>query len=270
MKSKTNSVKAVTRDTASAARQGEILRELHRHGTVLADDLVTLLKSSRATIRRDLTELELSGFLRRTHGGAVLIELFLYEPFRHLSSFREREQQHLLEKRLIGMAAAEMVSAGETIALTAGTTTTQVARNLRQRKGLTVITNAVNIAMELSLSGVKVWLTGGDLGDWFALTGSAGIAAVGEVFVDMAFIGVDGAHPVHGFTTNYPAQAAIHQAVLRQARQRIALADHSKIGVVATALICPPGGVDLLITDRNTPEKKIAPFLKKGVKVRLV
>ena len=200
------------------------------------------------------------------------IEQFLYEPFRHVSSFQEQEQQRSREKRLIGLAAAELVSDGETVAIGAGTTTTQVARNLRQRKGIMIITNAVNIAMEFSHSqNVKVMLTGGVLsGDWFALVGPGAIASVGEIFVDKTFVGIDGCHAVHGLTTNYPDQAAIHQAMLKQARQKIVVADHSKIGKVGTALICPISGIDLLITDRSLKPSAIAPFLKKGILVRQV
>jgi DeoR family transcriptional regulator of aga operon len=162
------------------------------------------------------------------------------------------------------------VTDGETIAIGAGTTTTEVARNLRHRKGITIVTNAVNIAMELSHSKeLKVFLTGGSLSvEWFALVGPAAIAAVREIFVDKAFIGVDGVHATHGLTTNYPDQAAVHQAMLKQARQKIAVADHSKMGVIGTNLICPPGSIDLLITDRTADEKKIAEFTKKGVSVR--
>lgn len=260
----------VDRDSASAARQELVLRELRRNGKIAVEDLAARFRVSTSTIRRDLAELEHTGLLHRTHGGAVPIEQFLYEPFRHVSSFQEQEQQRAREKRLIGLAAAELVADGETIAIGAGTTTTQVARNLRQRKGIMVVTNAVNIAMELSHSkNVKVYLTGGFLsGDWFALVGPGAIAAVGEIFVDKAFIGVDGCHVAHGLTTNYPDQAAIHHAMFKQARQKIAVADHSKLGVVGTALICPVTSVDLLITDRSAKESAIAPFVKKGVRVR--
>ncbi len=265
-----SSAKTIQRDATSQVRRGQIVRELRRNGKVLVDDLAQQLRISSSTIRRDLADLENDGMLRRTHGGAVPIEQFLYEPFRHLSSFQEQEQQRAAEKRMIGIAAAELVTDGETIAIGAGTTTTEVARNLRHRKGITIVTNAVNIAMELSHSKeLKVFLTGGSLSvEWFALVGPTAIAAVHEIFVDKAFIGVDGAHATHGLTTNYPDQAAIHQAMLKQARQKIAVADHSKMGVIGTNLICPPSSVDLLITDRKADEKKIAEFTKKGVRVR--
>ncbi|MGZ8846889.1 MAG: DeoR/GlpR family DNA-binding transcription regulator [Pyrinomonadaceae bacterium] len=258
--------------SVAAQRTQEILQELLRTGKVTVDDLVQRLKVSAATIRRDLAELERRGLLRRNHGGAVSIEPALYEPFRNVSSFREQEEQLTSEKRRIGLAAAEIISDGETIALGAGTTTTQVARSLRHRKGITVLTNAVNIAMELShQDNIKILLTGGVLsGSWFALVGPAAIQSVSEFFVDKAFIGVDGIHAEHGLTTNYPDQATIHRAMLQQARQKIVIADHRKIGVAATALIWPPNGIDLFITDRNAEDESIEAFVAKGIKVRRV
>src|SRR4029077_8922686 len=126
-----------------------------------------------------------------------------------------------------------LISDGETIAIGAGTTTTQLGRCIRHRRGLTIFTNAINIAMELShLPEITVLMTGGELsGDWFALVGDVAQRNIGEMFFDKVFIGVDGIHAEHGLTTNYPDQAAIHRAMLRQARQRIIVADHRKIEV---------------------------------------
>lgn len=260
----------VNNNSVTPDRAQQILQELLSTGEVLVDDLARRLKVSTATIRRDLTELEQRGLLRRSHGGGLPIEPALYEPFRHVSSFQEQEQQLTAEKRRIGLTAAELVLDGETVAIGAGTTTTQVARSLRHRKGITVLTNAVNIAMELShRDDIKILVTGGQLsGDWFALVGHAAIKYVSEFFVDKAFIGVDGIHAEHGLTTNYPEQAAIHRAMLQQARQKIVVADHRKIGVAATALIWQTNEIDLFITDKSAGEKAIRAFAKKGVKVQ--
>jgi DeoR family transcriptional regulator of aga operon len=246
-------------------RSKEILQQLLQDGEVSVDRLAKKLKTSTSTVRRELAELERSGLLRRTHGGAIRVEPLLYEPFRHLSSFSAQEQLHAGEKRRIGLAAAEIIRDGEIIALGAGTTTTQVARSIRHRKGITVVTNAVNIAMELShRADLKVIVTGGLMsGDWFALTGPTGIAAVGEIFYDKVFIGVDGVHPEHGLTTNYADQAAMHRAMMRQSRQRIVVADHTKIGDIGTALIAPVKDVDLIITDKDVPAKTAALFSTK-------
>jgi len=255
--------------SAASSRSEQILQELLRDGEVSVDSLARQFSVSPATIRRDLSELERQGLLRRNHGGAGPVAPMLYEPFRHLSSFQEQEEKCAAEKRQIGLTAAILISDGDTIAIGAGTTTTQMGRCIRHRKGITIITNAINIAMELShLPEIKVSMTGGSLsGDWFALVGDVAQRNVGEMFFDKAFIGVDGAHAEHGLTTNYPDQAAIHRAMMRQARQRIVLADHRKIGTVGRSLIWPTNDIDKLITDKSTTDEAIAAFTAKEIVV---
>lgn len=250
-------------------RPEQILQELLRNGEVAVDKLAKQLQVSEATIRRDLAELERQGLLLRSHGGAVPVAPMLYEPFRHLSSFQEQEEKCAAEKRRIGLLAASLITDGEIIAICAGTTTTQVARSIRHRKGITVLTNALNVAMELShLADIKVCMTGGNLsGDWFALVGDVAQRNVSEMFVDKVFIGIDGLHPEHGLTTNYPDQAAIHRAMMRQARQRIVVADHRKIGIVGASVIWPASDFQVLVTDKATSDKAIAPFTVKNINV---
>jgi DeoR family transcriptional regulator of aga operon len=249
-------------------RGKQILQQLLLDGEVTVLQLAESLKTSTSTVRRELTDLERAGLLRRTHGGAIQVEPMLYEPFRYLSSFRVREQLHADEKRRIGLAAADMIKDGETIAIGAGTTTTHVARAIGHRKGITVVTNAVNIAMELShRADLKIIVIGGSIsGDWFALTGSTRKAAVGEVFYDKAFIGVDGLHPDHGLTSNYPDHASVHRAMIGQAHQRIVVADHTKLGNVGYALIVPAIDIDLIITDKSSA-RNLSEFSAKVVEV---
>lgn len=249
-----------------------ILQALLRDGAVTVEELAAHLGVSPSTIRRSLHELEQQGLLKRTHGGAASIEPSLYEPFRHVSSFQEQEQRSAVEKRRIGLAAAELIANGDVIAIGAGTTTTQIARSIRHRKGITVVTNAINIAMELShRDDLKVIVTGGTLsGSWFALVGPSAIASVSELFFDKVFIGVDGINAERGLTTNYLDQAMIHRAMLYQTRQRIVVADPRKIGAVGTALICPISEVNILITNKDATGKMIAPFTKKGLTVERV
>src|SRR5499427_10171596 len=121
-------------DTSAASNRWEqILQELLRHGEVSVDSLARHFKVSAATIRRDLSELERQGLLRRNHGGAGPVTPMLYEPFRHLSSFQEQEEKCAAEKRRIGLLAASLIEDGEIIAIGAGTTTTQLARCIRHR-----------------------------------------------------------------------------------------------------------------------------------------
>lgn len=260
------------RPSATERRAQLILQELLRTGNISVGPLAKRLKVSAATIRRDLGELEQRGLLRRSHGGALPIQPLLYEPFRHTSDYHQQERQFSAEKRRIGLGAAELVTDGEIIAIGAGTTATQVARSVCLHKGITVLTNAVNVAMELShRDDLKVIVTGGFLsGDWFALVGPAAIQSVGDIFVDKMFVGVDGIHVEHGLTTNYPEQATIHRAMMRQARRKVVVADHRKLGAVGTALICPLEGIDVLITDKGASDETVAPFVLKGIDVRRV
>ena len=256
--------------SATEQRAQKILLELLRVEKVSVSTLAKRLRVSDATIRRDLTEMERRGLLLRSHGGAVTIQPLLYEPFRHVSSYHEQDRRQSAEKRRIALVASKLVSAGEIIAIGAGTTATQVARAVCLHRGITIVTNAVNVAMELShRDDLRVFVTGGELsGEWFALTGPSAIQTASEIFVDKVFIGVDGLHADRGLTTNYPDQAAIHRVMLSQARQKIVVADHRKIGAVGTALIWPTEEIDILITDKGASDEDVAPFIAKGVDVR--
>ena len=256
--------------SATELRAQKILLELLRVEKVSVATLAKRLKVSDATIRRDLTEMERRGLLLRSHGGAVTIQPLLYEPFRHVSSYHEQDRRQSAEKRRIALVASKLVSAGEIIAIGAGTTATQVARAVCLHRGITIVTNAVNVAMELShRDDLRVFVTGGELsGEWFALTGPSAIQTASEIFVDKVFIGVNGLHADRGLTTNYPDQAAIHRVMLSQARQKIVVADHRKIGAVGTALIWPTEEIDILITDKGASDEDVAPFIAKGVDVR--
>jgi DeoR family transcriptional regulator of aga operon len=235
-------------------RDKEILRQLLQDGEVVVEQLAERFETSAATIRRELTHLEGAGRLRRTHGGAIQVEPLLYEPFRRLSSFAAQEQMQA-EKRRIGLAAAEMIKDGEIVALSAGTTTTQVGRSIHNRKCVTVVTNAINIAMELSHRvDLKIIMTGGFLNkNCFALTGPSGIASVNEMFYDRSFISVDGIHPEHGLTSDSPELGAVNRAIIQQSRKIVVVADHSKFGKVGKTLIAPLAKVDLIITDKSAP-----------------
>lgn len=256
----------------TAVRTERILRSLRQAGSISVEQLCQALEVSEATVRRDLQDLEVRGLLRRTHGGAVSIEPLFYEPFRHDSSFQEQIERHAEEKRRIALAAAEMVRDGETIALTAGTTTTEVVRSIRNRSGVTVVTSTINVAMELSKrKDLEVFVTGGFLrGDWFSLVGPAATYAMSQVNVDKAFLGVNGVDAAKGLSSANSGEAAINRVIVNQAKQRILVADHSKLGAVATYRFCGANEVHVLITDSGASDAAIAPFEALGIEVQRV
>ncbi len=252
-------------------RAKDILRLLLKQGKTSVEDLTVALAASPASIRRDLVRLEESGLVHRTHGGAMLSGSgAVYEPFRFDASFEVREDRFSAEKQRIAHAAAALVEKDETVGLAAGTTTTLVARQLAHRRDIHIITNAVNIGMELSSnSRLRTTMTGGAM-RWagaFSLVGPAATETLHMFVMDRLFLSVTGMDPERGATMIEPEEAAVSRAMVRQARQVIVVADSSKIGSVSPAVICTPDEVDMLITDDGIAEEAVAAFQARGVKV---
>jgi DeoR family transcriptional regulator, aga operon transcriptional repressor len=260
-----------TKDEISRREQW-VLERLLKMGAVAVDEICSEFKVSVTTARRDLEALEERGRLRRTHGGAISVEPLLYEAFAHVSSYREQIEKFADEKRRIALAAAALIDTGDTIALTPGTTTTQIMRAIPSRKTFMVVTNTVSVAMELAnRPDIGVFVTGGFLhGGWFSLVGETAIEAMRHIFVDKLFIGSNGLHAEHGATAYHPEEAALNSVMVRQAREKIVVVDHSKLGVLATYPFCPIRDVNRLITDTGATDEMVAGFVGKGIDVRRV
>lgn len=254
------------------ARHEYILQRLQETGTVTIDELCATLGASIATIRRDLEDLESRSLLRRTRGGAVPIGPLFYEPFRHDSSFQDKVSSFAEEKRRIGFAAAKLVSTGQTIALTGGTTTIEVVRSLKVLSDITIITNTINVAMELSnRKDIEVIVTGGHLrGNWFTLIGPLANISAEMLFSDIMFIGVDGIDAKKGLTCTNSSEAELLRKLVQNAKMKVVVADHSKLGAVSKYLLCPTNEIDKLITDSGATVSSITPFKKLGIEVTLV
>ena len=258
--------------TKTDLRGDRIMKALLRAGNISVPELVEQVGTSAPSIRRDLARLEKRGLVLRTHGGVTLVEPLLYEPFRHDTSFQARELRSANAKRRIGLAASELIGDAETIGLTAGTTTTQIGRSLRHRKGISVVTNALNIGMELcNQPDIKTMITGGTLAwAWtFALAGQAALNYLRDVYMDKVFLGVTGVDLERGITTLELEEAAVSQAMLRNAKRVIVVADSQKIGNVSAALICPISAVHVLVTDPEIPRKVHDELIARGIEVVL-
>jgi DeoR family transcriptional regulator, aga operon transcriptional repressor len=251
-------------------RAKQILHLLLHHGKASVDDLTSELTASPASIRRDLARLEEQGLVYRTHGGAMLAGKAVYEPFRFDASFQVREERFAAEKQRIAHAAAGLVKEHETIGLAAGTTTTLIARELRRRSGIHIITNAVNIGMELSsITALETTLTGGSM-RWagaYSLIGPAAIETLNMYVLDRLFLGVTGMDAERGATMIEPEEAAVLRVMVRQAREVIVVADSSKLGMVSPAVICAPRDIDLLITDDGISHEISRAFAASDIRV---
>lgn len=247
-----------------AVRRERLLDELLRHGTVGVSALSDDLQVSEATIRRDLEALEREGLLRRTHGGAILLDAATQEL-----SVRQKATLLSEEKRRIGAAAAALLEDGDTIALSGGTTTLQVARSIRHGTNLTVVTNAVNVVLELAKRpGITVVSTGGRLRpNTLELVGPLAEQTLREIFVDKAIIGVNGLTPEEGLTTHDELEAVISRIMIRAARRVIVVADHTKLRRVAFARMGEIDQAQTLITDAAADPEALAALRRAGVEV---
>jgi DeoR family transcriptional regulator of aga operon len=248
-------------------RRQHVLSLLQRDGRVLVGDLSDQLGISRITIRKDLEHLQAKGLIQRTHGGALALQSgSLFDP-----SLVEKEKLHQKEKQLIADAAVKLVSEGQCVVLDSGTTTTTIARTLRQFSHLTVITNAVNIAAELSNTDFEVILTGGTLRkNSFSLVGPPAEDHLGEMHGDILFLGVDGFDPKIGVTTPNVLESRVNRAMVRAAKTVVAVCDSTKFGHSSLALIVPTDQINIVITDNKLLPEHAQALEKAGVTVILV
>jgi DeoR family transcriptional regulator, aga operon transcriptional repressor len=248
-------------------RRRAILEALRVEGRVLVAELGKRFHASQVTIRKDLEDLHASGKIQRTHGGALPIhEGALEDP-----TLREKEKLHRKEKIQIANAAANMVEEGQVVILDSGTTTTAIARALRQHQNLTIITNAVNIAAELSGSSLEVILTGGSLRkNSFSLVGPIAEETLRRLNADILFLGVDGLDVHFGLSTPNLLEAKVNRAMMDVSRIVVAVCDSSKFGRRSLSLIAPPSEVHRIITDRLAPRNDIAQLRKSGIEITQV
>lgn len=257
---------------ANGAQRAEfILQEILHHGRVDADQLSQQLAVNASTIRRDLERLEKQNLLKRVHGGAVAVDMLAYSAYAYGLTFQENMGKQVEEKIRIAQTALQMIKPGDAIALSPGTTTTHLARLLRQAQiqPLTVVTNAVNIAMELNgVSGITLTLTGGLLlPDFFALVGPLAEQSLSQMYVAKAFIGVTGLHPQHGLTGPNQLETLTHRLTIERAQQTIVLVDSTKLGRVALHAIAPVEAMHTLVTDTNANFELLKAFSTRGIEV---
>ena len=254
-------------------RDEQILKALHRSGEISSRELSEELSIPLINIRYSLTRLSGKGLVRKTHGGAKVIEPLLYRPFRHEGVFQSREVKCAEQKQRIGYAAAALVREGETICMNAGTTTTQIGRALRNRRNIHVVTNAVNIAMELSnQAAITTTVVGGTL-PWhhtFAIAGSVAIDFMGGMQFDKLFLGVGGLDSRHGVTMTEYEEASVARAMIKQSAQVIAVADSSKVGAVLASRVCEISEVHRLVTDTGLSHSHFSVLTASGVDVLMV
>lgn len=228
--------------------------------------LATMFDISQATVRRDLQTLERQRLVHRTHGGATTHAAFHDMPLSYKSA------QDLAEKRRIAHRAERLLDRARVIGMTGGTTVTEFARLLSGVEGLTVVTNALNIAVELSANPrLRVFAAGGEVrGSSQEAVGPSAEAFLAGYNLDVAFIGVDGVDAEAGCTNYDPVGARVNAVLRERARVAAVLADATKISRVALAPVCAMSDVDVLITDGRADRAAVDRIRRRGCEVLCV
>jgi DeoR family transcriptional regulator of aga operon len=247
-------------------RRQHILQTIQKEGRVLVGDLSRELRISQITIRKDLDYLQTKGLIQRSHGGALRIQSSALVP-----TLPEKQKQNFEEKQRIGAAALKMITEGQCIILDSGTTTTAIAQGLKRFSQLTVITNAVNIAAELAGTNFEVILVGGTLRkNSFSLVGPLAEDNLHEMHADILFLGVDGFDLDVGITTPNFLESRVNRAMIRAAREVVAVCDSTKFNRRSLSRIAPVSAVHRVITDQNLPRETAEALRAQNIDLILV
>lgn len=227
-------------------------------------DLAGPLGVTTVTIRNDLGALEAQGLVIRNHGGATLMRRSPEEQ-----SIDQKDAINHEQKERIGALAASLVKEGDNIIIDSGTTTISLARNLREHKDVTVMTNGLNIAWELATApGVNLLLTGGHLRKQsLSIQGSQAEACLQAYSFDKLFLGVDGFDLQFGLTTHHEVEASLNHKMVGRAKKIIIVADASKFGRICLHRIVQMDQVDIVITDASISPEYRDGLLKLGIEL---
>ncbi|MDQ0192481.1 DeoR/GlpR family DNA-binding transcription regulator [Paenibacillus wynnii] len=248
-------------------RKRSIVQFVEKHSRGSVQELSQEMGVSESTVRRDLKELEEARLLKRTHGGAVSLQSVNFE-----AAISDKEDRFLDEKLRIARKAVEMIKAGDAILLDGGTTTLQIARELKSFSDIKVITNSIMVLNELKdCRNLEVSITGGMLRqDTMAFVGPMTERSLEMVRVDKAFLGTNGMDLREGITTPNMLEAATKRKMISVAKQVVLVADHSKIGQVSFCKVADLAEMDHCIFDSETSEDFVRKITEMGVNVTLV
>ncbi|MBA9086199.1 DeoR family fructose operon transcriptional repressor [Fontibacillus solani] len=248
-------------------RKRRIVQFLERYTRGSVQELSQETGVSESTIRRDLKELEEAKLLKRTHGGAVPLQSVNFE-----APYYDKEDRFLEEKRRIARKAVQMIQEGDAILLDGGTTTLQIAKELKSFSNIKVITNSIMALNELKeCRNIEVSITGGMLRpDTMAFVGPMAEHSLDMVRVDKAFLATNGLDLQQGISTPNMLEAATKRKMIAIAKQVILLADRSKIEQVSYCKVADITEIDHLFMDSGAPDSFIQKLRETGVDVTLV
>lgn len=244
-------------------RRGQITELINRQKTVTNAELMERFGISIETVRRDLDYLEQQGILCKVYGGAVVNVSLNSEP-----EYASRLRTNYEEKNAIAREAAKLICPGDTVFLGVGTTVQAMVQYMKNIGQLTVFTNALRTAVELmEIPDCTVILPGGQLrAKELTLSGFPAEENFMNFNVDKAFIGIGGITQ-EGITDFHLGEARLHRQLVLNARQSVALADSTKLGIRAMNNVCTLEQIDLVVTDGNADQRTVKALKKAGAKI---
>jgi DeoR/GlpR family transcriptional regulator of sugar metabolism len=227
-------------------RREKILELIREDGHAKVMDLSRIFKVTEVTIRQDLERIEKEGFIVREHGGAYLKDIDS-----NVRNFSLQNQENIAEKVAIARKAVEFITDGDTIILDSGSTTTEIAKLLANYRNLTVITNALNIALILGAQmGITVIVTGGEFkAPTLSLTGQKAADFFQSLHVDKLFLATAGIALKSGLTYPGISDICVKRAMIESANETFLVADSTKIGKSSFASLGALSLINYLITD---------------------
>lgn len=250
-------------------RLRKIAELVESNGKVVIADLINTFDVSEMTIRRDLQALEDQGLVERIYGGAILPQ----HARTHVEPpTLERMDTLSGEKRAIARTAAQMVERDEMIFLGSGTTALYVAQELRHRTDITVVSNSLPVLNELAVNGkMTVIGVGGFLRrKELSLIGHFAETAIQDLHVDKIIVGIRGIHPHYGLTSDHPQEIQTDRTILSIGDRIIIVADHTKVGHVASIRVAPLTTASTIITTSQAPAGIVCAIRELGVAVKLI
>jgi DeoR family transcriptional regulator of aga operon len=252
-----------------AERLTALLERLVADGKIDVEQSAEHFGVSAATVRRDLDHLAEQQLLSRTHGGAVPNTTSYDLPLRYKATYRGEAKARIAQR------AVGMLWPGCTLSLNGGTTTVEVARAIpgsqALHNGVTVVTNALNIATELTVRPfIKIVVCGGVARPQsYELVGAMASDTLSQLTPDICFLGAKGLDPVAGITTSDEAEAAINRVMVTQAKRTVVVIDASKLGYVDFSRICRVSEVATILTDSSAEPEMVERLRATGVEVLL-
>ncbi len=248
----------------SESRRRRILDWLSEEGSARVRDLAQAFQVSEATIRQDLERLEAEGHITREHGGA-----YLNSVAAQVTALSLHHQENMEKKRKIGALAASLVADGETLILDAGTTTTEVANRLTTRRELTVITNALNIALTLgAVPGFAVHMPGGQFkAPTLSLSGDKAVDYFRNIFAGKLFLATAGVALETGLTYPSFADLQLKEAMIKAAARVYLVADSTKINRASFTRLGSLDVIHTFITDDGISDAQAQAFQARGIEV---